>query len=85
MDRYEKIIAVESEIQGEILDRILTDQNIPHLMRSYHDMAFDGVFQLSRGWGSVEAPVEFKDRILRVVQQLSDVPPDADEDGENAN
>jgi len=85
MDRYEKIVAVESGIQGEILDRILLDQNIPHLIRSYHDMAFDGVFQLSRGWGCVEAPPEFKDRILQIVQQLRDAPPDTGGDAGDAS
>jgi len=85
MDRFVKIVAVENEFQAQLLDQMLTDQDIPHVMRSYHDMAFDGVFQLSRGWGSVEAPAEFKDRILLIVQQLRDAKPEADRDGEITN
>ena len=70
MERYEKVATVETEVQAQIADAILTDRGIPHLMRSYHDAAYDGVFQLSRGWGHIEAPSEFREEIVALVQEL---------------
>lgn len=51
-------------------------------MRSYHDSAFDGLFQAHGRWGHVEAPLEFKDEIISVVNALCNQP--AAEDGDPA-
>ena len=45
------------------------------LCGSYHDSAYDGVFQLSHGWGFVEAPAEFKAEILDILDDLKQTPP----------
>ena len=36
-------------------------------MQSYYDLAYDGLFQVSRGWGHVEAPRERADGILEIL------------------
>ncbi|MFB0556067.1 MAG: hypothetical protein ACETWQ_22420, partial [Phycisphaerae bacterium] len=45
----------------------LAELDIPHLMKSYYDGAFDGVYQFSKGWGHIEAPSEFRERILEIL------------------
>jgi len=70
MERFEKIVVLENEVQAEVVDDILTSQAIPHRVRSYHDSALDGVFQGTYGWGHIEAPVEFKERILEIVRTI---------------
>jgi hypothetical protein len=72
MQPYEKIAVLENEVQARLLDAILTDRRIPHVMQSYHSLAYDGVFQLSAGWGHVEAPVAFRDDILAVLEDLGE-------------
>jgi hypothetical protein len=67
---WEKIAVLEYEVEAEHLGAELTNRRIPHLIRSYHDSALDGLFQLSRGWGHVEAPSEFKDRILTILKDI---------------
>ncbi len=70
----EKITVLEYEVQAEHLAAELTSRNIPHVMRCYHDSALDGLFQLSQGWGHVEAPVEYKAAILSILKDLQTPP-----------
>jgi hypothetical protein len=39
-------------------------------MRSYHDSAYDGIFQTHAGWGHVEAPAANRDEILAVIEDI---------------
>lgn len=66
-----KILVFRNEIEAMFLDEILTERQIPHLIRSYHDSAYDGLWQLQSGWGHIEAPEEYRDEILGIFDQMS--------------
>ena len=70
MARLEKIAFIENEIEALCLRGILEERGIPHIIRSHHDLAYDGLFQFSRGWGHVEAPVEHKNEILAILEVI---------------
>ena len=70
MENYVKIAILENEIEARLLDSILTERNIPHLMRSYYDTAYDGLFQTQKGWGYVGAPEIYKKEILEILFEL---------------
>ncbi len=70
MEDYRKIAILENEIEALLLDSILTERDIPHLMRSYHDTAYDGLFQTQKGWGYVGAPESFKEEIIEILNDL---------------
>ena len=70
MDRFEKIAVLDSEVQAELVDSVLEERGIPHIMRSYHDSALDGLYQSRSGWGEVEAPREFNDEIMAVIEDI---------------
>lgn len=70
MDRYTKIAAVDSVFEAQLLGDILTDRGIPHLMKSYYDSAYDGIFQGQKGWGAVFAPVENGAEIIEILAEL---------------
>ncbi|MCX6927689.1 MAG: hypothetical protein NT154_31435 [Verrucomicrobia bacterium] len=70
MDKLEKIAVLDSEVQAELVDSVLSEREIPHIMRSYHDSAYDGIFQTGGGWGEVEAPVSFRDEILNLIKDI---------------
>ena len=63
---------LKNEIEAMLLDEILTEKQIPHLIRSYHDSAYDGLWQSQSGWGHLEAPEEFTDEILRTYNEMSE-------------
>ncbi len=67
MDKVERIAVIRNEIEAQLLAGELAELDIPHLMKSYYDGAFDGVYQFSKGWGHVEAPSEFRDKILEIL------------------
>ncbi len=71
-EALQKIVVLESEIQAQVLDAILTDRGIPHVMHSYYDRAYDGVFQASSGWGHVEAPGQFRDEIIAILKDMDE-------------
>ena len=56
METYVRISSLNSDIEAAALDVILNEQGIPHQMQSYHDSAYDGIFQDQKGWGCVMAP-----------------------------
>jgi hypothetical protein len=64
-----KITTLKDEIESQFVDRLLTENNIPHIMRSYHDLAFDGIFQTAI-WGHVEAPEDYREQVMTIVNDI---------------
>ncbi|MFH1123907.1 MAG: hypothetical protein V1758_09655, partial [Pseudomonadota bacterium] len=62
--------------EAQLLDSVLTERDIPHRMRSYHDTAYDGLFQTQKGWGIVSAPSAFHQEILEILSDLRETAPD---------
>ena len=74
---FVKIAVLENTIEAQLIDSVLNDQNIPHVMRSYHDTAYDGLFQALKGWGEVCAPASFKGAVIEILKNVrADKPPD---------
>ena len=67
---FRKIVVLENEIEAQLMDSILIERQIPHRMKSYHDTAYDGIFQVQKGWGHVEAPENYRDEIIAIQQEL---------------
>ncbi len=70
MNEYKKIAVLENEIEARLLESILLERKIPHLLRSYHDTAYDGLFQSQKGWGIISAPDEFHGRIEEILADI---------------
>jgi hypothetical protein len=70
MENFKKILILENEIEAQLLDSVLEERNIPHRIRSYHDSAYDGIFQTQKGWGAVLAPPEFEEEISAIYRDL---------------
>ncbi len=79
MEQFNKILILDNEIEAEFLDSILIERDIPHLIRSYHDSAYDGIYQAQKGWGVVMAPEAFKEVIMSIYQDLPLKDPDRNE------
>jgi hypothetical protein len=70
MNDYVIVSVIENEIEARLLESILQERDIPHRMVSYHDTAYDGLFQTQKGWGDIRVPESF----LKLVRQIvSDV------------
>lgn len=67
--RFKKIAVMDNEVQARFLEESLKAENIPHIMKSYHETAFDGLFSLQKGWGHVEAPEQYREHILNIIKE----------------
>lgn len=70
MPEYKKIIELKNDIEAQLISSILDERAIPHHMRSYHDSAYDGIFQVQLGWGHIEAPEEYREEIEKIYYDL---------------
>lgn len=70
MNDAQKIAVLENEVEANLLASILEERNIPHVINSYHDIAYDGVFQFTKGWGVINAPLAHKETILEILQDI---------------
>lgn len=88
MERFEKIAGIRNEVEAQCLQGELQERDIPHLLLSYQDTAYDGLFQFHGGWGHVEAPATCSAEILQILDDLrceasthlQDAPTDEDND-----
>lgn len=71
MSHSVKILILPNEIEARLLDEILIERDIPHMIRSFHDSAYDGLWQTESAWGRLDAPEEFKDEILGIYNEMT--------------
>ena len=72
MEKTVKILTLQNEIEAKLLSDILNERDIPHIIRSYHDSAYDGLFQSYSGWGHIEAPGQYSDEILSIYREMAE-------------
>jgi len=65
-----KILIFENEFEARLIDDILNERDIPHILRSYHDAAYDGLWQTKSSWGHLEAPEEFENEIIKIFEEI---------------
>lgn len=70
MEDFAKILVLENEIEAKLIEGILKEKGIPHFIRSYHDTAYDGLFQVLTGWGEILAPSSYKEEIEEIVEEI---------------
>ncbi len=72
IDKHEfiNVAILENIIEAQLIDSILNEQNIPHMIRSFHDTAYDGLFQFQMGWGEICAPLSYKQEIIDILNDV---------------
>ena len=64
-----KILNLSDVIQATKIKEILDNNGIPHIIRSFEDTAYDGLFQHQHGWGILEADETYEEKILDLVKE----------------
>jgi hypothetical protein len=80
---FKKIVALDNQMEAKLLEATLKEHDIPHMIKSYHDSALDGLFQAQKGWGQVMAPLEYKEEIKAILEDLRANAPELEEDVED--
>ena len=64
--KFIKIAVLENTIEAQLISSMLNQLDIPHQINSFYDTAYDGLFQMQRGWGELRAPSNSE----RVIQDV---------------
>ena len=70
MEIYKKALILEHEFEAQLVGSVLGERGIPHRIRSYHDTAFDGLYQTQKGWGYVSAPEQYHGQIKEIISSI---------------
>ena len=70
MEDLERIIDLDDEITARLIGSILQERDIPHILRTYHDSAYDGLWTFQQGWGFIEAPPEYREEIMKIYDDI---------------
>ncbi len=70
MEGFLKVVILENDQEALLLDLILNERDVPHEIQSYHDTAFNGLYQTQKGWGHISAPRAYHEEIVEIISGL---------------
>jgi len=65
-----RIVVIENVIEAQVVSNALRQEGIPYELRSYHDTAYDGLFQTQLGWGELRTPRIFGEQALAIIRKI---------------
>lgn len=80
-------IELDNVFQADQVDAILAAEGIPHIIITNQSLAYNGLFQVTRGWGEVEIPEEYRERAIKLLRDFENslnTDPDAGLSDDNA-
>ena len=80
MQDLEQTAILDNEVEASLVQASLEETGIPHMIRSFYDAAYDGIFQAQKGWGAVWASPEDRETVLSVVGEIRAAGADSDEE-----
>jgi hypothetical protein len=69
MENYEKILVLGNAFEAERMEELLRAKNIPYAVIQTEDSVLGGIMNLEKGWGYLEAPLNFKKEILALYEE----------------
>lgn len=67
---FKKILVLENQVEAHMMEEALDKRKIPHLIHSYHDSAYDGLFQAQKGWGHVAGRPQDEGEIRKIYEDI---------------
>jgi hypothetical protein len=80
MEKPEKILVLNNEFEAKLIEQILNEKDIPFFIRTFHDSAYDGLWEAQSGWGHLMAPPEFREEILKIYSDMANSAFDGSQD-----
>ena len=69
------LIAPENEAEANVIKSILEEHGIFAEIKSFHDTAYDGLFQSQYGWGLIRVSETDFLEAQRIIQEWKDASP----------
>jgi len=70
MDHYVKAGIVEHRFEADRVAQALQEAEIPFMIKSFLDTAYDGLFIPQKGWAAVMVPDGFLERTEKIIAEL---------------
>ncbi len=70
MEPFVQIAVLEDPFEAQLMTAACDDRRIPYRIRSFHDTAYDGLFQFQMGWGALWAPEQFRKALLEILATI---------------
>jgi hypothetical protein len=67
---FVKVETIENPFEADVIKNALEKEQIPVMVRSFHDTAYDGIFIPQKGWGLVMVPEDHKARAQEIIAAL---------------
>ena len=69
-ESFKKITVVENKFEADLIAQTLQREDIPFMIRSYHDTAYNGIFIPQKGWGAVMVPEGLEETARTIIAEL---------------
>jgi len=70
MKDLEQIAILENEVEAGLVESYLEAHDVPHMICSFYDAAYDGIFQAQKGWGALWSSPENRETVLSVIGEV---------------
>ena len=70
MVRWGKAGIVENRFEGDRIRQALEEAQIPYMIKSYLDTAYDGLYIPQKGWGAVMVPEELREKAEKIILEV---------------
>ena len=67
---FVNVAILDNIIEAQLIESVLNEYGIPHRIRSFHDTAYNGLFQFQLGWGALWAPNSSRAEILEILNDI---------------
>ena len=61
---------VENRFEGDRISQSLREAEIPFMIKSFLDTAYDGLYVPQKGWGMVLVPEGFVGEAVRIISEV---------------
>ncbi len=69
-EEHSERFMLRNQSEASLLHGILEEDGVPHMIRSFHDRAYDGLWQFQEGWGYVETEARFASGVRVLLEVL---------------
>ena len=70
------LIQPQNDAEAHAIKAVLEDQGISAEIRSFHDTAYDGLFQAQYGWGVIRVSEEDFPEAKRIIEEWYNAAPE---------
>lgn len=69
-------IELDNEFEADVIAALFDEEKIPYTIVNHYSLAYDGLFQMTLGWGHLEIPVDYQERAVELIRKYKDSLPE---------